>query len=239
MPKEKQKLQASAIIVAAGQGTRFGSDLPKQFLMLCQRPILAHTLQRFEQAEAITEVVLVASQAWVAYIEREIIARFQIKKCRKIVMGGEHRQDSVWAGFQALQPASSSVVVVHDAVRPLFTNALLERVISACEKADGCIPGLPLRDTVKKISEHNIKKTVDRARLRLSQTPQAFRAKALKRAFKRAQDEKFYATDEAALIERVGGQVVWVEGEEKNLKITTPSDLQIAELFSRELGTCA
>ncbi|RIK72717.1 hypothetical protein DCC62_18995 [candidate division KSB1 bacterium] len=148
MPKEKQSLQASAIIVAAGQGTRFGGELPKQFLMLCQRPILAHTLQRFEQAEAITEVVLVASQAWVSYIEREIIARFQIKKCRKIVMGGEHRQDSVWAGFQALQPASSSIVVVHDAVRPLFTHALLERVIAACETADGCIPGLPLRDTV-------------------------------------------------------------------------------------------
>ncbi|MCK6562489.1 2-C-methyl-D-erythritol 4-phosphate cytidylyltransferase [candidate division KSB1 bacterium] len=232
-------MQASAIIVAAGQGTRFGSELPKQFLLLCGRPILAHTLLRFEQAEAITAVALVAAAGWESYIEREIIARFQIKKCRPLVTGGEHRQDSVWAGLQALNPSAGSVVVVHDAVRPLFSPGLLARVLAGCEQAEGCIPGVPPKDTVKEISAQNITKTVNREILRLAQTPQAFRARALKQAFKRAREENYYATDEAGLIEHVGGKVVWVEGEEKNLKITTPSDLQVAELFARELGTCA
>jgi len=232
-------VHASAIIVAAGQGTRFGSDLPKQFLLLCGRPILAHTLLRFEQAEPITAVALVAATEWRSYIEREILTRFQIKKCRHLVSGGAHRQDSVWAGLQALNPAAGSVVVVHDAVRPLFSLALLARVLAGCEQAEGCIPGLPPKDTVKEVAVHNVVRTVNRDQLRLAQTPQAFRAHALKQAFQRARQENFYATDEAGLIEHLGGKVVWVEGEEKNLKITTPSDLQVAELFARELGTCA
>ncbi|MDZ7267846.1 MAG: 2-C-methyl-D-erythritol 4-phosphate cytidylyltransferase [candidate division KSB1 bacterium] len=232
-------MQASAIIVAAGQGTRFGSELPKQFLLLCGRPILAHTLLRFEQAEQIGEVVLVAAGGWQAYIEQEIIRRFQIKKCRRLVSGGKHRQDSVWAGLQALHPPADSLVVVHDAVRPLFTPDLLARVLAGCGQAEGCIPGLPPKDTVKQISAQEIIRTVDRETLRLAQTPQVFRASALQQAFQRARMENFYATDEAGLIEHMGGKVVWVEGEEKNLKITTPGDLQIAELFARELGACA
>lgn len=223
-----------AIVVAAGQGTRFGSELPKQFLLLHDRPILAHTLQRFEAAAAITEVVVVAAKTWGDYIQREIVERFQFKKCRAIVAGGERRQDSVSAGLQALKPANSSIVVVHDAVRPLFTHALLEKVLAGCERFDGCIPALPLHDTVKQISGEEITGTIARETLRLAQTPQAFRSKALLRAFTQAEREQSHGTDEAALVEQNGGRIGWVEGEATNLKITMPGDLKIAELFLRE-----
>ncbi len=225
-----------AIVVAAGQGTRFGSEMPKQFLMLRDRPILAHTLQRFESAAAIAQVAIVAAQAWSSYISREIVARFQFKKCRELVAGGERRQDSVWAGLQALKLSSTSIVVVHDAVRPLFSHALLEKVIAGCEKFDGCIPALALRDTVKQISGSEVVGTLDRETLRLAQTPQAFRGKVLQRAFAQAQQEQFYGTDEAALVEKSGGRICWVEGEESNLKITMPEDLKIAEVFLQEIA---
>jgi 2-C-methyl-D-erythritol 4-phosphate cytidylyltransferase len=223
-----------AIIVAAGQGTRFGSEMPKQFLLLHDRPILAHTLQRFENAEAIAQVVIVAAQAWQGYISREIVERFQFKKCREIVAGGERRQDSVLAGVQALKLTSTSIVVVHDAVRPLFSHALLERVLAGCENFDGCIPALALRDTVKQISGQEVTATIPRESLRLAQTPQAFRSKALQRAFSLAEKEQTLGTDEAALVEKSGGRICWVEGEETNLKITTPSDLKIAEAFLQQ-----
>ncbi|MEK7729964.1 MAG: 2-C-methyl-D-erythritol 4-phosphate cytidylyltransferase [candidate division KSB1 bacterium] len=225
-----------AIVVAAGQGTRFGSEMPKQFLLLRDRPILAHTLERFETAEAIAQVVIVAAQAWHGYIKREIVERFQFNKCRAIVAGGERRQDSVWAGLQALKLTSTSLVVVHDAVRPLFSHALLERVLAGCESFDGCIPALALRDTVKQVSGPEVTATIPRESLRLAQTPQAFRSKILQRAFAQTQQEQLVGTDEAALVEKSGGRIGWVEGEETNLKITMPSDLKIAEAFLQELA---
>lgn len=223
-----------AIVVAAGQGTRFGSEMPKQFLMLQDRPILAHTLQRFEAAESIAQVVIVAAQAWHGYISREIVERLQLKKCREIVAGGERRQDSVCAGLQTLKLTSTSLVVVHDAVRPLFSHALLERVLAGCENFDGCIPALALRDTVKQVSGTEVIGTIPRESLRLAQTPQAFRSKALQRAFTFAEEEQTLGTDEAALVEKSGGKICWVEGEETNLKITMPSDLEIASLFMQK-----
>lgn len=210
--------------------------MPKQFLLLKDRPILAHTLQRFETAESIAQVVIVAAQAWHGYIGRDIVERFQFKKCREIIAGGERRQDSVWAGLQALKLTSTSLVVVHDAVRPLFSNELLERVLAGCENFDGCIPALALRDTVKQISGSEVTATIPRESLRLAQTPQAFRSKALHRAFAYAEKEQTLGTDEAALVEQSGGRIGWVEGEETNLKITTPSDLEIAALFMQKVA---
>ncbi|MGH7496262.1 MAG: 2-C-methyl-D-erythritol 4-phosphate cytidylyltransferase [bacterium] len=224
-----------AIIVAAGQGSRFGGDLPKQFLLLRDRPILAHSLQRFEQSALIEKTVVVAAPAWLSYIEREIAGRFCCKKCKNVVAGGERRQDSVWAGLQALAPAAKDIVIVHDAVRPLFSLKLLERVVGGCEKFDGCIPALSLADTVKQVDGEVITATLARESLKLAQTPQAFRCEALKRAFRRAQRECVHGTDEAALVESSGGRMCWVEGEISNLKITTPHDLKLAEFFMQEI----
>lgn len=245
----------AAIIVAAGQGLRFGADLPKQFLLLHNRPVLVHSLERLECAPMITQIVLVVAKEWVSYLGREIVGRFHFEKIREIVPGGKERQDSVFAGLQALaQPPSTTeskssqrqtkrtaykskspeIVVVHDAVRPLFSLSLLERVIKGCDIFDACIPGLPPRDTVKRVEGDRVIETVPRERLRLAQTPQAFRCQTLVQAFEMACTTNFHGTDEAALIERFGGRVGWIDGEETNLKITTPRDLQIAELFLQE-----
>jgi 2-C-methyl-D-erythritol 4-phosphate cytidylyltransferase len=164
---------------------------------------------------------------------REIINRFNFDKIRAIVPGGKERQDSVFAGLQALS-TPHEIVVVHDAVRPLFSLNLLERVIKGCGAFEACVPGLPSRDTVKRIDGGRVVETVPRESLRLVQTPQAFRHQNLLQAFEQAAQANFYSTDEAALVEKFGGRVGWVEGEETNLKITAPRDLQIAELFLQE-----
>ncbi len=224
------------IVVAAGQGTRFGGDMPKQFFLLHERPVIAHTLQRFEESALIAKVVVVAAPAWLSYLNREIVERFHFKKCEAIVPGGERRQDSVWAGLQALPLKAKDIVVVHDAVRPLFSRKLLEGVVAGCEQHDGCIPALPLPDTVKQVAGEILVATLDRDCLKLAQTPQAFRSEALLHAFQRAQQEHIHGTDEAALVERSGGQVAWIAGEISNLKITTPDDLKLAEFFVREFA---
>jgi len=223
----------AAIVVAAGQGTRFGSDIPKQFLLLQNRPLIVHTLERLQNAAVISQIVIVAGKDWVPYLGREIVGRFNFDKISAIVPGGKERQDSVLAGLQAL-PTPHEVVIVHDAVRPLFSLNLLERVITGCNTFDACVPGLPSRDTVKRIDGDRIVETVPRESLRLVQTPQAFRYQTLLQAFAQAAETNFYSTDEAALVEKFGGNVGWVEGEETNLKITTPRDLQIAEVFIRQ-----
>ncbi|MDZ7291198.1 MAG: 2-C-methyl-D-erythritol 4-phosphate cytidylyltransferase [candidate division KSB1 bacterium] len=223
----------AAIVVAAGQGRRFGSDLPKQFLLLQNRPIIVHALERFERAPGISQIILVTASEWVEYCGCEIVERFHFTKVGAIVPGGKERQDSVYAGLQAL-PTAHDIVVVHDAVRPLFSLGLLEKVIKACATFDACVPGLPSRDTIKRIEGEHVIETVTRDTLRLVQTPQAFRCQTLLHAFEQARAANFYSTDEAALIEKFGGRVTWVEGEETNLKITTPRDLQIAELFLQE-----
>jgi len=224
----------AAIVVAAGEGTRFGSEIPKQFLLLQNRPIIVHALERLQSAAAIRQIIVVAGKEWVPYTGREIASRFHFDKISAIVPGGKERQDSVLAGLQAL-PIAPDIVVVHDAVRPLFSLDLLERVIKGCETFDACVPGLPSRDTVKRIDAERVIETVPRESLRLVQTPQAFRYQNLLHAFEQAGKKNFYSTDEAALVEKFGGHAGWIEGEETNLKITTPRDLQIAELFLQEI----
>ena len=220
----------AAIVVAAGQGTRFGSDIPKQLLLLQNRPLIVHALERLQNASVISQIIIVAGKDWVPYLGREIVGRYNFDKISAIVPGGKERQDSVFAGLQAL-PTPHEIVIVHDAVRPLFSLNLLDRVINGCNNFDACVPGLPSRDTVKRIDGDRIVETMPRESLRLVQTPQAFRYQTLLQAFEQATSENFYSTDEAALVEKFGGHVGWVEGEETNLKITTPRDLQIAEIF--------
>lgn len=220
----------AAIVVAAGQGRRFGGEIPKQFLQLRDRPILAYSLLTFDHHPAVDNVVLVTSPSWKSYIEQEIVARFKIRKVAAIVDGAQERQDSVAAGLEAVNEALE-FVVVHDAVRPFFSPQLLERVIAACRHADAGIPAILPRDTVKQVNDDTVVRTLPRQELRLAQTPQVFRREALIRAFDHAKTRGLLGTDEAALVEAAGGRVRWVEGEERNLKITTPLDLKIAEIF--------
>lgn len=214
--------RTSAIVVAAGAGKRFGE--PKQFAYLRGKPVLEWTLERFQAHAEVDAVVLVLPD------EQDLKHyRMRYAKIVDIVRGGERRQDSVWQGFRLLAAEAAEVVLVHDGARPLVGAELISRVIAAARAEGAAVPVLPLEDTVKEVRDGLVVGTVDRDRLRRTQTPQGFRYDILKKALETARRDRFYGTDESMLAERAGLPVRTVEGDPRNVKITTPVDLRIAE----------
>jgi 2-C-methyl-D-erythritol 4-phosphate cytidylyltransferase len=213
---------ASAIIVAAGAGKRFGEM--KQFAYLRAKPVLEWTLERFEAHAEVGAIVLVLPD------ERDLKHyRMRYAKILDIVRGGEKRQDSVWQGFRLLDAAAPEVVLVHDGARPLAGADLISRVIAAARADGAAVPVLPIEDTVKEVRDGRVAATVDRTLLFRAQTPQGFRYDVLKKALDAARRDRFIGTDEAALVERIGLAVTAVAGDPRNIKITTPVDIPIAE----------
>jgi 2-C-methyl-D-erythritol 4-phosphate cytidylyltransferase len=245
-------MKVIVIIPAAGLGTRM-APMPsamdaktkkphpsKQFTELAGTPILIHTLRKFAAVEAVTEM-------WVALRESEIEgfrerlekeAKDVLKKKVELVAGGEHRQQSVEHALNAVSAASDDVVLVHDAVRPLVTGEIILEVIEAAKKYGAAIAGLPAVDTVKQVERTAegaiIKTTIPRAGVVLAQTPQGFRYDVIKKAFDEASADGFNGTDEASLAERSGHEVAVVMGSPRNIKITTPGDLELAEFYLRK-----
>jgi 2-C-methyl-D-erythritol 4-phosphate cytidylyltransferase len=206
-----------------------GGHVPKQFIELGGVPILVHTLRVLEAVPAVEHVILAVPDADREYCLREIVTRYRFAKVTKIVAGGERRQDSVRHGLQEVGD-EADLVLVHDAVRPLITRDLVERVIHRAEEVGAAIAAVPMRDTVKVVGADGvIAATVDRGRLWLAQTPQVFRVKVLREGHRKAHLERFHATDDAQLVEWLGQPVAVVEGSEENLKITRPQDLAIGE----------
>ncbi|TML72112.1 MAG: 2-C-methyl-D-erythritol 4-phosphate cytidylyltransferase [Actinobacteria bacterium] len=214
-----------AILVAAGAGERLGSDRPKAFAALRGRPLLAESLERLEASSWIDAIVVVAPPEWeepAILLAEELVAT----KVTSVATGGATRAESVRAGLAEVSP-DALVVVVHDAARPLLTDAVIGRVLEPLgEGLDGAVPGLPLADTVKRVRGHEIVETLDRAELVAVQTPQAFRADVLRAAFA---GDLAGATDCASLVERRGGRVRVVEGDSQLLKVTTRQDLERVE----------
>lgn len=216
--------KVTAIVVAAGEGQRFGA--PKQFAPLKGKSVLEWCLECFNNHVQVADIVLVLRSD----IEKEeYIRRFH--KITAVVTGGEHRQDSVMAGFNQIDPQKTSVVLIHDGVRPLVDHALLSRVIAATRENGAAVPVLAIEDTVKAVEGDKVLRTVDREQLRRVQTPQGFSCAILKAALDQAREDNTYNTDEAALVERIGQEIVIVEGDPKNIKITTPEDIRIAEVY--------
>ncbi len=226
-------MNAQAIIVAAGRGSRFGSDMPKQFLELGGKPILAHAAAAFEAHPAIESVVIVGAEDWLFYIAEDIVGKYGLTKVQKIVSGGKERQDSVAAGLAALEKTDTPVLI-HDGARPLVPAAVIDRVLAGMSGADACIPAVPLHDTIKQVRGREVLKTIDRDSLRAVQTPQGFWPRSLTELMRKAQEDALLVTDEAGLTEHYGGRVHWVDGDPANLKITTTFDLKIAQLILEE-----
>jgi 2-C-methyl-D-erythritol 4-phosphate cytidylyltransferase len=211
-----------AILVAAGRGERLGLDRPKAFAKLGGEPLLAEPLRRLDASPWVDAIVLVAPPGW----EEPAILLAEEEGCDKVhacVTGGETRSDSVRAGLAEV-PADALVVLVHDAARPLLSDDVVERVLAPlAEGWDGVVPGLPVGDTLKRVStDGRVQETVAREGLWAVQTPQAFTAEALRRA----QANGAEATDCAGLVEAVGGRVKIVEGDPRLLKVTSPADLE-------------
>lgn len=226
---EPGRAQIAAVIPAGGRGARMGGHIPKQFLSLGGVPILVHSLRVLEAVPAITHIILAVPETEREYCLHEIVTRYQLSKVTKIVAGGERRQDSVRHGLMAVQEGVE-VILVHDAVRPLITSDVVERVIARAKETGAAIAAIPMRDTVKRVGQEGmIDATVDRTPLWLAQTPQAFRTGLLRDAHRKAHLERFDATDDAQLLEWMGFPVAVVEGSEENIKITRPQDLAVGE----------
>ncbi len=221
----------TAIIAAAGLGTRMGHQVPKTYLPLAGKPILAHTLKLFETMPEIREVTVVVHPEDLDYCQENVIARYNFKKVLRLVPGGKERQDSVYHALKALKNEDElEIVLVHDGVRPFVTQDQIRQVIEAARRHGGAILGLPAQDTLKTVdAEGRVRQTLERKDIWQIQTPQAFQAPLLWRAFTEAYSRNFYGTDEASLLEGIHQEVVVVPGSPFNLKITTPEDLLLAE----------
>lgn len=229
-------MRVAAIIPAAGIGRRMQQNLPKQYLTLGDRPILAVTLAVFEQLPEITEITVVAQPAALDFCQQQVIAPYGFKKVWRLVPGGKERQDSVYNALKVLQRQNDwDIFLVHDGVRPFVTPEEIRRVIQAAQQHGAAILACPAQDTVKKVNRaKQIKKTLPRQDIWLAQTPQAFQAAILWRAFVAAYGRNFYGTDEASLVEALGLPVVVEPGSPLNIKVTTPEDLLLATAIYQE-----
>jgi len=216
---------------AAGSGLKSKS---KQFFELQGTPILIHTLRKFDQCTRVNEIV-VALRANETTAFQSLVAAEHFRNAIRVVEGGEHRQDSVSNALHSLNAAPDDIVLVHDAVRPFVDQETIIGVLDGVEKYDGAIAGIPAIDTVKQVDRTAdgavVIATVPRERMVMAQTPQGFRYELIRRAFDEALADGFVGTDEASLIERSGGTVHVVMGSPRNIKITTPADLDLAELY--------
>lgn len=231
---EKKAKRNGAIIVAAGKGIRMKSCLPKQFILLAEKPVFIHSLKKFQHCPQVDDIVLVLRQEHIEQAKL-LLEKFPFSKLYQIVAGGDKRQDSVYSGLSALDIQQYEILVVHDGVRPFVKPETISKVIEEAKKKGAAISAIPAVDTIKEINlTGRVISTLDRSRLVMAQTPQAFRAELLLKAFKEAQKANFYGTDEAALVERLGKEVYIVEGSPDNIKITSEADLQVAETLLRE-----
>jgi len=224
-------MKVGAIIPAAGRGKRIGASVPKQFLEIQGRPLLHHTLMVFASCKLIDYVVLVMPRADVDEMGEDWLNKYEI--VRKVVVGGEQRQDSVYNGFSSLEKGTD-IVVVHDGVRPFTTPQMIIATVEAAQQHGAAITAIPVSDTVKQAADGFVKQTVSRDGLWRVQTPQAFQCGLLQQAFKKAKKDSYYGTDEGSLVEYLGERVKIVPGSELNIKITRKEDLVLGEsLLSR------
>lgn len=233
-------MKVVVIIPAAGLGTRMAAvsggpkSKTKQFFELQGTPILVHTLRKFADCKAVSDIIVALRKNETAGFQKQI-ENEKFKGRLRIVEGGEHRQNSVANALAVIKAADDDIVLVHDAVRPFVDQETIVNVIEAVKKYDAAIAGVPAIDTVKQVDRTAdgavVIATVPRERMVLAQTPQGFRFGVLKKAFDEAMADGFMGTDEASLIERAGGAVHVVMGSPRNMKITTPADLELAEFF--------
>jgi len=217
-----------AIIAAAGTGTRMASDRPKQFLLLAGTPIIFHTLKVFEQCESIHEVILVLpAEESAGFVSAA--GKYGLRKVARVIPGGATRADSVKRGLMAIRPATAEIVAVHDGVRPFVTVEEIDAVVAAAQTVGAAILVAPVTDTIKQVEDHRVVKTLDRGGLRRALTPQCFRYDVLRQAYQAADVTDPAVTDESVLVEQLGIPVSFVEGNSRNIKITTVEDLAVAE----------
>lgn len=226
-------MKVYAIVVAAGQGKRMGSKVQKPYLEILGRPLLFYTLKNITASPLINGVGLVVGNGMVDYSWQEIVKAYGLDGVVDIVEGGIERQDSVYCGLKTL-PEDTDIVLIHDGARPFISSIVIEKTVAAAMEYGAAITGVRVKDTIKMVDEsYRVMQTLNRSMLWAVQTPQAFKAKLLRDCYDKAINEEFYGTDDASIVEWAGFEVRVVDGEDKNIKITTPFDLRMAEAMIR------
>lgn len=222
-------MRLTAIVLAAGKGTRLNSKVPKPLVNIGSKPMLAHCLDVLKRHNSVYDIIVAVNRANAGEIAR-LIRRLGVAKISRVVMGGRRRQDSV-ANALARLDAATEWVLIHDAARPFIDTRIISSVINAARKTGAAVAAVPVKATVKKVTgRFTVKETLDRESLWEIQTPQVFRKKVILEAYERYSDTD--VTDDAALVEKTGSKVRVVRGSYANIKITTPEDLVIAEAIS-------
>ncbi len=226
--KDIKNLFCTAIILAAGQGNRMGTSTNKQYLNLNHLPILSYTLQAFESSIRVNEIIILVREEDII-ICKEIVEDFNIKKAKKIIVGGKERYNSVYNGLQEIDKRTN-IVAVHDGARPLIKPEDINFVIDMAYNYDAAILGVKVNDTIKTVNDDNcVMNTPERDKLWTIQTPQAFKLEILNKAYEKAIENNIFSTDDSMLVEQIGYTVKVVEGSYSNIKITNPEDIIFAE----------
>ncbi len=222
-----------ALIPAAGMGKRMGASINKQYLQLDGMPIVARTIAVFENSPLIDGIMLVIPEEEIPYCREHVVNAYGFAKVIDIIAGGKERQNSVMNGLKALERRASAedVILIHDGVRPFITPQIIEESIKIAVTGEGALVAVPVKDTIKRATNGLVLDTPDRETLWQAQTPQAFQFNLIYQAHNRAVKDAFTGTDDASLIERLGGAVRILRGDYRNIKITTPEDLVLAEAF--------
>ena len=214
----------SAILVAAGKGTRMGANVDKLWLEVAGRPVIAHTWQKFNDAAEIAEIILVVRDGMQPHFT-ELAEKFSFRKQFWLVVGGVERQDSVWNGLAAVSP-KTEIVLIQDAARPCTTSELISATIHAARETGAAVAAQPVTDTLKETADGKmISRTVDRSKLWAVQTPQTFRVEVIRRAISAAREKNLNLTDDTAACELIGQPVQLVKSAAPNPKVTVPADL--------------
>ena len=225
----------SAIIVAAGKGTRMGANVDKLWLEVAGRPVVAHTWRQFNDAACVDEIILVVRDGMQPHFT-ELAEKYHFQKPYRLVVGGVERQDSVWNGLSALA-ADSEIVAIQDAARPCTTTELIDATIAAARETGAAVAAQPVTDTIKETADGQvISRTVDRSKLWSVQTPQTFRVTTIRHAISTAKAQGLNLTDDTAACEVIGQPVRLVKGSAPNPKVTVPADLPFVESLLRSGG---
>lgn len=223
-----------AIVPSAGLGKRFDASGRKTFVNIDGIPLLIYTLKRLHSENSIAEIIPVLRQEDID-IGFELLKEYNLDKIKRIAPGGPERQDSIYNALRLIEEDridtyANNYVLIHDGVRPYIPVGMIENLFDEIKDVDGVIPGIPVKDTIKEIdSEGIVVSTLNRVKVRAVQTPQFFSFKVIKEAYDKAFEDGFYATDDAALVERIGGKVRIIAGSPFNIKVTTPEDLKMVE----------
>jgi len=222
-------MQTHAIIVSAGRGVRMNQATPKQYLLLQGRPVLCHTVMAFSKCPEVDKILLVVPEKDIRYCREQLLSDLCIDTPVKVLAGGKRRQDSVFNGILSIDDRDG-IVVIHDGVRPLIRPQMISRCINKAMTTGACILGVPLQDTLKMVGcDSLIQGTIKRESLWTAQTPQAFHYQLIREAHEAAAKAGVEATDDAALMERMGSPVYILRSTADNLKITTNDDLVLAD----------